>query len=179
MDNPKRKFTPAGILGAVAGFAFSRYAGSNVLVPIVGAVLIGWTIKKIKREQYPMGSAVAVQGGHCLWMIVAAVVGVAGRNRNLRGCHRVALLPAAPPRRHLARHVPGDRAGRESQRNQGGAAGQHRCQGAVGSHRAPSHWHRRDGVGAARIREGSGRCRTCRQTVDRLSGTRGVMLRGP
>jgi len=78
LDNPKRKFTPAGILGAVAGFAFSRYAGSNVLVPIVGAVLIGWTIKKIKREQYPMGSAVAVQGGHCLWMIVAAVVGVAG-----------------------------------------------------------------------------------------------------
>lgn len=78
MDNPKRKVTPGGIVGVVLGVAFSRYAGTNVLVPIVGALLIAWVIKKVKHERYPMVSAVAVQGGHCLWMAVAALFGVAG-----------------------------------------------------------------------------------------------------
>ena len=73
MDTAKRKFTPGGILGAIVGFAFAKYAGGNVLVPIVGAVLIGWTIKKVKHEPYPMAAAVAVQGGHCLWMVVGAL----------------------------------------------------------------------------------------------------------
>jgi len=75
VNGTKRKFTPAGVIAAVLGFAFSRYAGVNVLVPIVGAVLIAWVIKKRASAPHPMAVAVAVQGGHFLWMLIGAVFG--------------------------------------------------------------------------------------------------------
>jgi predicted Na+-dependent transporter len=75
LETAKRKLTPAGIVGAILGFAFSRYVGVNVLVPIVGALLIAWVIKKRAAGPHPMAAAVAVQGGHFLWMLIGALFG--------------------------------------------------------------------------------------------------------
>jgi hypothetical protein len=75
VESPKKKFTPAGVLGAVLGFAFSRYAGANVLIPVVGALLIGWVLTKRANGPHPMAAAVAAQGGHFLWMLIGALFG--------------------------------------------------------------------------------------------------------
>jgi hypothetical protein len=75
VESLKKKFTPAGVLGAVLGFAFSRYAGANVLVPVVGALLIGWVLTKRASGPHPMAAAIAVQGGHFLWMLIGALFG--------------------------------------------------------------------------------------------------------
>jgi hypothetical protein len=74
VDAPKKKLTPGGVAGALIGVLFSRYAGVNVVVPIVGAIVIAWIIKKVRETPFPMAGAVALQGGHVLWLALAVVV---------------------------------------------------------------------------------------------------------
>jgi hypothetical protein len=73
-ETRSKKFTPASIGASLLGFAFARYAGMNFVIPLAGALLIGWLLKRGRARAHPMAIPIAVQGGHLVWFVVGALV---------------------------------------------------------------------------------------------------------
>lgn len=77
---PPAKASPASMAasigGAVGGIFLSRYFGTMLLVPTLGAFLGGWLAFKLgPARARPMIAAWGVQCGHAAWMLVGGIVG--------------------------------------------------------------------------------------------------------
>lgn len=61
--------------GAILGLLFGRYAGINLLIPLVGAAITFYALKKLapprKSAWFP---AISIQTGHAIWFIVGLAI---------------------------------------------------------------------------------------------------------
>ena len=78
-DSAKKQANPigalAGIAGAVGGYALASYSGANLLIPGVAAVVIGIiAAKALPADRKVIVPALAVQGGHLVWLALAGII---------------------------------------------------------------------------------------------------------
>src|SRR3990170_725123 len=66
---------PVGILAAVIAALIGRYSGLHLLIPLGGVLLAGLVAAKtLPSRVQPLLPAVAVQGGHLVWILVGATL---------------------------------------------------------------------------------------------------------
>ena len=67
-SQPATFYLPA-ILGTIAGLVIGRYSGIFLVIPLLGAVIASWVLRKLlpdaKQNVVP---AFAVQSGHFVWL---------------------------------------------------------------------------------------------------------------
>jgi hypothetical protein len=85
----------AGIGGAVIGIAAGRYLGVHLLIPAGATILIAVILSKVQPPRHkPMRAAVAILGGHAVWMSIGLFYALSQGDRMLTmvGGVEVALL---------------------------------------------------------------------------------------
>jgi hypothetical protein len=68
------QFKPGAILGAVIGIPIGFYSGFNVLFPIAFGFVLFKILQSRPGSRSQVLPAVAIQGGHILWMALGAAI---------------------------------------------------------------------------------------------------------